>query len=73
MGEIGYRVAVSKVGDGEIAMELFETRSDATAYMESFLGDEDNMLEGLPGAYTVTMDELFRGSWVPVSKKLVRV
>lgn len=73
MGEIGHRVTVTAVGGGEIAMELFETRSDAQAYMESFLKEDGNMLEGMPGAYTVTMDELFKGSWVAVSRKLVRV
>ena len=71
MADVGYRVTVTQVGGGEIAMELFSAQSDAQAFMDSFLS-EDSILEGMPGAYTVTMDELLRGSWVTVTRKLVR-
>ena len=68
---MGYRVSVTQVGGGEVAMELFSAQSDAQAFMDSFLS-EGSILEGMPGAYTVTMDELLRGSWVTVTRKLVR-
>ena len=71
MADVGYRVTVTQVGGGEIAMELFSAQSDAQAFMDSFLS-EGSILEGMPGAYTVTMDELLRGSWVTVTRKLVR-
>ena len=71
MADVGYRVSVTQVGGGEVAMELFSAQSDAQAFMDSFLS-EGSILEGMPGAYTVTMDELFRGSWVSVARKLVR-
>ena len=71
MADVGYRVSVTQVGGGEVAMELFSAQSDAQAFMDSFLS-EDSILEGMPGAYTVTMDELLRGSWVTVTRKLVR-
>lgn len=71
VSDVGYRVAVTQVGGAEIAMELFSAQSDAQAFMDSFLS-EGSILDGMPGAYTVTMDELFRGSWVPVARKLVR-
>lgn len=71
MADVGYRVSVTQVGGGEVAMELFSAQSDAQAYMDSFLS-EGSILEGMPGAYTVTMDELLRGSWVTVTRKLVR-
>ena len=71
MTDVGYRVTVTQIGGGEVAMELFSAQSDAQAFMDSFLS-EDSILEGMPGAYTVTMDELFRGSWVSVARKLVR-
>lgn len=71
MADVGYRVSVTQVGGGEVAMELFSAQSDAQAFMDSFLS-EGSILEGMPGAYTVTMDELLRGSWVTVTRKLVR-
>ena len=73
MTDVGYRVTVTQIGGGEVAMELFSAQSDAQAFMESFLSENYNNLDGMPGAYTVSMDELFRGSWVTVTKKLVRV
>ena len=71
MADVGYRVSVTQVGGGEVAMELFSAQSDAQAFMDSFLS-EGSILECMPGAYTVTMDELLRGSWVTVTRKLVR-
>ena len=71
MADVGYRVSLTQVGGGEVAMELFSAQSDAQAFMDSFLS-EGSILEGMPGAYTVTMDELLRGSWVTVTRKLVR-
>ena len=71
MADVGYRVSVTQVGGGEVAMELFSAQSDAQAFMDSCLS-EGSILEGMPGAYTVTMDELLRGSWVTVTRKLVR-
>ena len=72
MTDVGYRVTVTQIGGGEGAMELFSAQSDAQAVMDTFLSENDNILDGMPGSYTVTMDELFRGSWVTVTRKLVR-
>lgn len=72
MGEIRYRVTVTPVNREPFAMEMFETQSDARAYRDEFLKAEDNILDGMEGAFSVTMEELYMGSWIVTERKLVR-
>lgn len=68
-----FRVTVSRDGD-ELAKEMIMSRKDADACMETFLSEEDSILEKAgPGAYVVSLDELLADTWVCHCRKLVVV
>ena len=69
-----YRVTVkSKTGE-ILAMEMFTSDGDAEVYMTELLKDEDKILEALDDkVVTVAKEELYKGTWVVLNKKLVRI
>lgn len=68
-----FRVRVAPVGGEDVAVELFDARSDAEKMFGDLVGDSaDALLEGLgAGGMSVVLEELCNGAWTTVSRKLV--
>lgn len=68
-----YRVTVTSKGE-VLAMEMFTSDGDAEVYMTELLKDEDKILEALDvKVVTVSKEELYKGTWVTLNRKLVRI
>ena len=68
-----FRVTVSSK-DGMLAMEMFTSDGDAEVYMTELLKDDDKILEALDvKVVTVSKEELYKGTWVTLNRKLVRI
>lgn len=68
-----YRVTVTSKNE-VLAMEMFTSDGDAEVYMTELLKDEDKILEALDvKVVTVSKEELYKGTWVTLNRKLVRI
>lgn len=68
-----YRVTVTTKNE-VLAMEMFTSDGDAEVYMTELLKDEDKILEALDvKVVTVSKEELYKGTWVTLNRKLVRI
>lgn len=68
-----YRVTVMSKNE-VLAMEMFTSDGDAEVYMTELLKDEDKILEALDvKVVTVSKEELYKGTWVTLNRKLVRI
>ena len=69
-----FRVMVNKMTGEPLAVEMFTSDGDAEVYMTELLKDEDKILEALDEkVIVVTKEELYKGTWVTLTKKLVRI
>lgn len=69
-----FRVTVrTKAGDA-LAQETFTSDTDAEMFMASLLKDDDKILEAIDERIViVSKEELYKGTWVVLTKKLVRI
>lgn len=69
-----YRVILSTKDGTVLAQETFTSDGDAEMYMTTLLKDEDKILEALDDkVVTISKEELYKGTWVVLTKKLVRI
>ena len=69
-----YRVTVRTKSGDTLAQETFTSDGDAEMYMTTLLKDDDRILEALDEKVViVSKEELYKGTWVVLTKKLVRI
>ena len=68
-----FRVVIAH-GDEVLAQEIFTSEGDAEAFIVQTLKDEDEILSALTvPLISISKEELYKGTWVLLSKKMVRI
>lgn len=69
-----FRVTVRTKAGEVLAQETFTSDADAEMFMASLLKDDDKILEAIDERIViVSKEELYKGTWVVLTKKLVRI
>lgn len=66
-----FRVRAEMLDGRPVAEELFSTRREADAFVESLMQD-GSVLDGLGMTITLAVEEMCNGSWTVASRRLVR-
>ena len=69
-----FRVSVKNRAGEILACEMFTSEGDAEVYLKDLLEDEDGILDSLDEkVVTIAKEELYKGTWVVLNKKLVKI